>query len=753
MLKTKIILPDGTVLSSGAGERNAIVSATLTQKVNDQSELAPGSVCCAMLEATVIAPEGGLTLQAGTEVTCYKGDLCLGLFTLEKPTRASANTLKLTAYDRISWLDKDLSQWLADLTEWPYSLYDLAVMVCEACGLTLVNEDLPNGSYLVQRFSASGITGRQLMQWIGQAAGRFCRATPDGKAEFAWYAPAPVSIGPTECTDEAEGTAAVLKNVPSGAVLHPVTQITEETDKVTLLHMGKNLFDINTSTTGDSSSYYDTENGWLTNISASSNKEYVRVNIVELWQILKASGKSVTFSFDIKTAIDGTVKFYVLGRYAISLGQTFATTTQWQHKSVTVQPSAFYYKESDTNGDVCDLSWYGTYKTGVIPFVRNIQIEISDVETDYEPYQGQSLAAQLPEAVSQGSYDWSKGILTLEGQEPVRLEPVHIPALEGYNFLFSGQGETAVSYRQLGYYQNSLKYEDYSVAPIEKVQLRQNEEDVGTVYPDVTGQANAYIITGNPMLSANDAEELKPVAQLLYEHLKDISYTPCKVTVPADLCIRAGNTVQITDRNGKTVTAYIMTRTQSGQRDTLECTGSARRDSTTAVNNQSFGALNGRLLNLRTDVDGLKAENADMAGKAASMALTVEGIKAEVSAQEKTNQAVQKKLTAMEQTADSIRLSVQSIQDDGASKVTTSTGFTFNDTGLHISKSGSNLESSVTERGMYVTRNTDGTVMLQADAEGVIATDVSVRNYLKVGNHARFEDYADGRTACFYAGG
>jgi hypothetical protein len=48
-------------------------------------------------------------------------------------------------------------------------------------------------------------------------------------------------------------------------------------------------------------------------------------------------------------------------------------------------------------------------------------------------------------------------------------------------------------------------------------------------------------------------------------------------------------------------------------------------------------------------------------------------------------------------------------------------------------------------------------VMLQADTDGVIATDVKVRNYLIIGSYARLEDYTDGaggkRTACFYLGG
>ena len=62
------------------------------------------------------------------------------------------------------------------------------------------------------------------------------------------------------------------------------------------------------------------------------------------------------------------------------------------------------------------------------------------------------------------------------------------------------------------------------------------------------------------------------------------------------------------------------------------------------------------------------------------------------------------------------------------------------------------MHNSLDETGMYVKRSDD--VMLQANANGVIATDVSVRNYLIIGCHGRFEDYSDGtdtaRTACFW---
>ena len=102
MGKTRIILPDGSEITSGIDQYNAIKSVSLSHRVNDQTELTTGSVCCSMLEATVIAPEGQLHLEAGTQVQLYKDETRVGLFTLEKPSRVSANILKLIAYDRVS---------------------------------------------------------------------------------------------------------------------------------------------------------------------------------------------------------------------------------------------------------------------------------------------------------------------------------------------------------------------------------------------------------------------------------------------------------------------------------------------------------------------------------------------------------------------------------------------------------------------------------------------------------------------------
>lgn len=342
MFRYLICLPDGTELFSGPDQVNAIGSVTLTQCVNSGDDLTPGSVCAAMLEVTAITPRGGLKLTAGDEVTLFRADEAgareqVGVFVLEKPTRPTANTMKLTGYDRIIGLDKDLTGWLAGLQEWPYSLLDFARMVCAQCGLTLKNESIPNGDFFVGPFSAEA-TGRQLMQWIGQACCRFCRAAADGELELGWYTPASISITP--------------------------------------------------------------------------------------------SGKSY-------------------------------------------------------------------------------------------------------------------------------------------------------------YFQNGLSFEDYRVQPVDAVQLRLGDSADGALWPEAAENANSYVIEGNPVLCMNISDELMPVLQTIRQELPREGYTPCKVCIPANSGIQAGNTVQITDSNGVTFKTFVMTKVSSGQKDTLECTGNTRRDSSGAQNNKS----------------------------------------------------------------------------------------------------------------------------------------------------------------------
>lgn len=503
MWKTIVKLPNGSEISSGTTEDIAIRSFSLTECVNEEQELTFGSVCAAMAELTVICP-GEFPVQAGDTVTLFRENASghrkqIGLFIAEKPQRQTAATVKLTAYDRVTELDRDLTGWLEGLNGWPYKLRDLAQMVCDACGLTMVAGDFLNGDYSAPKFAAGGITGRQLIRWIGELAGCFCRCNQDGNLEFAWY-------------------------TPSDTVL------------------------------------------------SSGGEQY--------------------------------------------------------------------------------------------------------------------------------------------------------------------------------YFQNGFSNEGYQTEIIHQIRIRVNGEDVGTLWPEEPAGSNAYTITGNPLAAGS----VVGVLQTLYERLQNVSYTPCKLRLPGQQEIACGQMISVLDSQGQQYPVYVMKRRLTGSGQVLECTGSRRRDSAAAVNQLSFKALSGKMLNLQTTVDGLRVENRDQAGKMAGLTMDVEGITSEVARQQTDLGGMKEQLTTMAQTAEGLDIRIQEMAQSGAQKVKTTTGFTLDAGGLTISRQGTRMENLLNESGMFVKRS--GQVLLQADQTGVTAVDVSVGNYLMVGDHARLEDYSSGadnkRTACFW---
>ena len=416
MFLHKITLPDGTALDS-----SVIRSVQLTEQVNDETDLCPGAACAACAEIELWAPQNGLTITQGTEITLVRIDAesraqaSVGVFLAEKPVKTSANVIKVTAYDRMTLLDKDLSPWLREQQgAFPMTIKALVQAVCAECGVETVPGNLEaqvNTGYSVPAFYADNITGRQIIQWAAQAMCRFARMTPSGQLEFAWY----------------------VGHARSG-------------------------------------------------IGPGSGSE---------WTALDLSGQ-------LLATVDGEI-------------WTFA------------QP-------------------------------------------------------------------------------------------------------------QIGYYSGTLSYEDYTTAPIDKVQIKQTDDDVGVIYPPDETATNALVIQGNLLLTTQTADALRPVAQAIFEQMQGVTYTPLQVAIPLDADSPApGEIITVTDAYGRTMQAYIMQRTISGQKVTLESTGNARRDGTSAVNNQKWQNLQGKVLEIQTSVDGLKITAADLAGGLASLELTVDGLRTEVS--------------------------------------------------------------------------------------------------------------------------
>ena len=180
------------------------------------------------------------------------------------------------------------------------------------------------------------------------------------------------------------------------------------------------------------------------------------------------------------------------------------------------------------------------------------------------------------------------------------------------------------------YYADSLSYEDYTVKAIEKVQIRQSDSDVGVIYPDSTTATNTYAVQGNLLLTTGTEANLKTVAQNLYNVLKSVTYTPCKVSVPSGSGLTCGQIVHVKDARGREFDTYLMSATISSGKASFESVGSASRESSSAVNSQSYKNLTGKMLEIKTSVDGLEVKASDLTGKYTDLKATVDGLSSEV---------------------------------------------------------------------------------------------------------------------------
>jgi len=102
-----------------------------------------------------------------------------------------------------------------------------------------------------------------------------------------------------------------------------------------------------------------------------------------------------------------------------------------------------------------------------------------------------------------------------------------------------------------------------------------------------------------------------------------------------------------------------------------------------------------------------------------------------------------------------VEIMVEQGLSNGVESVDTGTGFTFNKDGLTISKSESEISTTITEDGMIIYKgdNPDENQVLTANNEGVKAIDLHATTYLIIGKNSRLEDYGTNKTACFWIGG
>lgn len=233
-----------------------------------------------------------------------------------------------------------------------------------------------------------------------------------------------------------------------------------------------------------------------------------------------------------------------------------------------------------------------------------------------------------------------------------------------------------------------------------------------------------------------------------------------------DYSLEIGDKISLVTKDNNTSISYVLNDTISYDGGLSEKTkwSYSNNDVETASNPTTIGdALKqtyARVDKANKQIELVASETAANSEQIANVLIDVNGISTEVkqvkddfnNGIEVVNgdiQTLTKKVNAA-MTAEDVKLEIQSELSNGVTKVETTTGFTFNDEGLTVSKSGSEMTTQITEDGMTVFR--DNTAVLTANNVGVDAVNLHATTYLIIGNNSRFEDYGEDRTGCFWIG-
>lgn len=123
-----------------------------------------------------------------------------------------------------------------------------------------------------------------------------------------------------------------------------------------------------------------------------------------------------------------------------------------------------------------------------------------------------------------------------------------------------------------GSYYISAEYEDFKTERINKLQIRQEENDIGCIYGDGD---NCYIVQDNFLVYGKSAEELQDIAANLYEIIHKIWYRPASVEAKGNPCLEVGDGIRLCTRD-EIIYTYILQRTLKGiqaLRDTYDAEG------------------------------------------------------------------------------------------------------------------------------------------------------------------------------------
>lgn len=233
------------------------------------------------------------------------------------------------------------------------------------------------------------------------------------------------------------------------------------------------------------------------------------------------------------------------------------------------------------------------------------------------------------------------------------LYPDHVP--EQWDYM--SQAETGHLYPQdpkgermgKGRY-IKCKYEDYVVRQINKLQIRKEENDIGTVYPktEPSEKDNLYIIQDNFLVYGKSTNELNAIAENIYKKIRGIIYRPFDAECPGNPCFEVGDPIRFSTKYA-IVESYILSRTLKGiqgLRDTYSSKGLEKRSQNVNSVQKSIVQLKGKANVLTRTIEETKLEMYDIEnGLKNNISVTAEGLQANITAEKNRAEGEEEKLS------------------------------------------------------------------------------------------------------------
>lgn len=250
-------------------------------------------------------------------------------------------------------------------------------------------------------------------------------------------------------------------------------------------------------------------------------------------------------------------------------------------------------------------------------------------------------------------------------------------------------------------YYMSCEYEDFMTHEIAKLQIRQEENDIGCIYG--SGD-NTYIIEDNFLVYGKGHDELTQIAQRLLPAISHRTYRPANVKAKGNPCYEVGDAINVSTKL-ELVETFILSRTLTGiqaLRDTYSAKGKERYDEKVNSVQKSIIQLKGKTNKIIRNVEENRQEMLDITEGLHSMILQ-NANQIVMKVDSTTGEIVLVELSVSPKKGSAFKVKAKNISMTAEETISFMAGGDLNLTGKNIKISSNNF--SVNKNGDVVCRN------------------------------------------------